>query len=539
MRKSRVKITKRPNCERCGKPMKSNGWGDNGKTRRWICKTSDGVVCATTRDPDGKLRTQRGARQNKDRKNTPKPVVFGRALGNVKRFLVTSAQNATKVHPEFLKTALAYCEANNAELVVIPTRYKNPTSVWTESQANEEVWADEVMPYLYNKRKKLCPNLILMGDIKTQPTAIHPLTGFESISHGESAIFGHAKRQLRCIPTPAHALPKILATTGSCTVPNYTDSRAGKKAEFHHILGALAIEISGKKFHQRQVTWDQKTSSFQDWDTRYYPNGDMVKEPIAALSLGDTHYRFMDPQVVEATFGDNGIISQLNPEWLIFHDLLDGYSRNPHHEGKGRNPFIEYAKRQVDFHLVEKEVRETIEFLDKIAQDRKCLVVPSNHDDFLRRWIVASDWRNDVDNAEFYLETALAMLRSTQMGTGGSEYQDPFTYWVEKLATSKNIKTLLMDESFMLGSIEHGFHGHRGPNGARGNIKNLSKLGSKVTIGHSHTPGIEGGAYQNGTSSYLRQEYTEGPGSWLHTHTMQYRDGKRSHVNIIEGECKL
>jgi hypothetical protein len=443
------------------------------------------------------------------------------------------------VHEDFFKSLLVYCEHNNAELVVIPTRYKNPTSVWTASQANEDVWAPETQPYLYNQRKKLCPNLILMGDIKTQPTAIHPLTGFESISHGESAIFGHAKRQLRCIPTPAHALPKILSTTGSCTVANYTDSRAGKKSEFHHIIGALVVEISGKTFHQRQVTWDSKSSSFQDWNKRYDAQGVIGTGGIAALSLGDTHYRFMDPAVVKATFGDNGIISQLNPEWLIFHDLLDGYSRNPHHEGKGKNPFIEYAKRQVDFHLVEKEVRETIAFLNDVAADRKCLVVPSNHDDFLRRWIVSSDWRNDVDNAEFYLETALAMLRTTKMGTGGSEYQDPFTYWVQKLADNPNIKTLLMDESFMLGLVEHGFHGHRGPNGARGNLKNMSKLGSKVTIGHSHTPGIEGGAFQNGTSSYLRQEYTEGPGSWLHTHTIQYLDGKRSHVNIINGEFKL
>jgi hypothetical protein len=443
------------------------------------------------------------------------------------------------VHSEFHKAQLQYCEENNAELIVIPTRYKNPTSVWTASQANEDVWADEVTPFLYNKRKKLCPNLILMGDIKTQPTAISPLTGFESISHGESAIFGHAKRQLRCVATPAHVLPKILATTGSTTVSNYTDSRAGKKAEFHHVLGGLVVEISGKKFHQRQITWDQKSGAFQDWDKRYSESCVARNFGISALSLGDTHYRFMDPQVKEATFGPGGIREQLNPEWLVFHDLLDGYSRNPHHEGKGRNPFIEYAKRQVGFHLVQREVEETIEFLSHLSEGGKCLVVPSNHDDFLRRWVVASDWRNDVDNAAFYLETALAMLRSTKMGPGGSEYQDPFTYWVEKLTDTPNIKTLLMDESFRIGLIEHGFHGHRGPNGARGNLKNLSKLGTKVTIGHTHTPGIEGGAFQNGTSSCLRQEYTEGPSSWLHTHTIQYDDGKRSHVNIIEGKFRL
>ena len=38
-------------------------------------------------------------------------------------------------------------------------------------------------------------------------------------------------------------LPKMMMTTGSCTVKNYTDSKAGKKGEFHHTLGFVIIEI--------------------------------------------------------------------------------------------------------------------------------------------------------------------------------------------------------------------------------------------------------------------------------------------------------
>jgi hypothetical protein len=449
--------------------------------------------------------------------------------------VITCAQNATPVHENFLAALKQYCEKNDAELIVIPTRYKNPTSRWSASQRNEEAWASELQEYLYNQRKKLCENLILLGDIKTQPTAARPLSGFESITHAESGILGHTKRQLVCIPTPSHRLPKIMATTGAVTLPNYTDSKSGKKGEFHHVLGASIVEISGKKFHLRQVTADGQTGAFIDWDKRYFPAGVEDAPRLAGLILGDTHLRFMDPQVRSATFGPDGIIAQLDPEHVVFHDLLDGYSRNPHHRG---NPFIELAKRRVGYHNVREEVIEAVEFLERIAKDRLAIVVPSNHDDFLRRWVVDTDWRLDVDNAEFYLETALAMVRSTRMGDGGTEYDNPFTHWIRKIADNPRIITPHMDQSYTIAGVECGFHGHRGPDGARGSILNLSKIGVKVNSGHGHTPGIEGGHYRAGTSSRLRLEYTEGPSSWLHTHILQYADGKRSLLNIIDGEFR-
>ena len=37
--------------------------------------------------------------------------------------------------------------------------------------------------------------------------------------------------------------PKMLLTTGSITVPNYTDSKVGHKAKFHHSLAAAIVEV--------------------------------------------------------------------------------------------------------------------------------------------------------------------------------------------------------------------------------------------------------------------------------------------------------
>jgi hypothetical protein len=79
-------------------------------------------------------------------------------------------------------------------------------------------------------------------------------------------------------------------------------------------------------------------------------------------------------------------------------------------------------------------------------------------------------------------------------------------------------------------------HGDKGPNGARGSLKNLRGVGVKSIIGHSHSPGISEGCYQVGTSSCLRLDYNAGPSGWLNTHCVLYANGKRSLINIIGNE---
>ncbi len=491
-------------------------------------ESSRRVMCYTTTDPDlPYVNTQSGIPDEAD----PNPQ-FRRPLGGIKRFVITAAQNATPVHPEFLSSLKQYCAFNDAELVVIPIRYKNPTSSWPQSQINAQVWADELQGYLYNQRKKLNDNLVLLGDVKTRPTATKPLSAFESMSGGESAILGHTKLQMLTVPTPQGRLPKILTTTGAVTKANYTDSKAGKLGEFHHTLGACAVDIVGKKFFMRQIN-ATKDGSFIDMQYEYTPENVFEALPALAIAFGDTHRKFIDPAVEACTFETGGMVDVLDPECLIFHDLHDGYAENPHHFG---NPFVNLAKSNANMDKVEKEVIEDIEWLRKRVGDRKGVIVASNHDDFLWRWISKSDWRLDAINSEFYLETALAMVRSTRMTLGGSETVDPFTYWVDKLKGSADITCLGRDQSFMLGGIELSMHGDQGPNGARGSRQNLRRIGVKSIIGHSHSPGIEEGCMQTGTSTPLKLEYNSGPSSWLQCHAVLYANGKRSLLPIIDGE---
>ena len=528
-------------CPKCGEENLREGRASPTKSGkvRWECRkyigTEDGRskerYCYSTTNPDAPYQDQNG-----NRKEADKNPQFRKPLSGIKRFIITAAQNATPLHMGFFESLKQYASHNDAELVIIPIRYKNPTSRFTLSQQNAEVWLEELgeveaSKYLYNQRKKLNENLALLGDVKTQPTAVNPLTGFESVTAGESGILGHTKLQMQVIPVPAGRYPKIMTTTGACTVKNYTDSKAGKVGEFHHATAAVVVEIVGKKFFLRHVNATQD-GSFIDLTKLYTPDGVKDAPRPLALVFGDTHRAFIDKKVEAATYGEGGMVDLLDPEHLVFHDLHDGYARNPHHR---QDPFSEIAKRSADMHRVEKEIRDDVAWLRKVVGKRKGVIVPSNHDNFFARWILDTDWRRDPDNASFYLETAKVMVDSVRMTESGATRVDPFTYWVDRLKDNAPIRCLRRDESFMLGGVELSLHGDMGPNGTRGSRKNLRRIGVKSIIGHSHTPGIEEGCYQAGTSTPLKLEYNVGPSSWLQAHVILYGNGKRAILPIIDG----
>lgn len=515
-------------CPKCGRhTMRLNGRTPSGKPR-WECRSGSDLAsrphCYTTTNPDAPARDQKSRSTKR-----VAPLKFDRALSEAKIFVITSAQNGTPVNEPFLASLKRYCKVRGAELVVIPLRYKNPTSRWTQSQENAETWAAEVMPFLCNQRIKINKNLVLLGDVKVQPTATHPLSGFEGLTHGESCIVGHPKVQFVSVPVPSGKLPKIMCSTGAITVRNYTDSRAGKTSEFHHVYGALVVELRGPIFHLRQIN-AAHDGSFTDLDKKYTPRDVTAAPRAAALVLGDLHRDSLDPGVERAVFGRKGMIEVLRPRNVVYHDLFDGASCNPHTAG---NPFVKVGLQQRGADDIRAELKRAIDFVVSHAKGHRAVVVASNHGDFLQRWM-ATDWRQDPKNADLYLQTALALVQSAQ--AGDPERFDAFGYWMSKATRGNpNIKALARDESFTVDGVALDLHGDRGSNGARGSLRGFKRLGARTVTGHSHTPGIDGGAWAVGTCSRLRLGYNSGPSSWLHTMAVIYGGcgGKRSLITVI------
>jgi hypothetical protein len=456
--------------------------------------------------------------------------VFHRAIAKVRRYVVTTAQNETPTHSQFFKTLLRYCSEHSAELIIIPVRYKNPTSVFDTAT---DAWAPELRPYLCDSRVQIHNHLFVMGDVKTIPTAMDPLSGYDELSGRYSAIYGHTSLMFKTVPVAIGEMPKIICTTGAVTVPNCTDSKQGKRGEFHHVLSAQVVELDGDIFHIRQLV-ACKNGTFIDLDREYTPTGSHKAGPCG-LVLGDWHDFARCPSVEKATFTDKkSLVKLIKPEIIVWPDALDFYSRNHHHQKK---PFINIAKHHAGVHNVEQEVARCFTRIERLTGNSLAVFPFSNHPAALTRWIEETDWREDPENARFYLKTALAMVESTVMKGHKTSTIDAFAYW----------GNIYYPEAVYLGPNDpyeyHGIrvdmHGHIGLNGARGgSVKTFSRLGVRSVTQHGHGPGIFHGAYRVGTSSVYDQEYVAGPSSWLNTHCIIYANGKRSLINIIKGKFK-
>lgn len=460
-----------------------------------------------------------------------------------KRFVITSAQNATPVHANFLKCLKQYCEFNNAKLLIIPYRYRNPTSIWTDKDRNQEWWDENILEYMVDQQIELNKNIRVMGHIKIRPTAVHPLSGFDSYTGEASGIFGHPSIELKTIPTPNRELPKVLTTTGAVTIPNFTDSKTGHKGEFNYSLAATVIEIEGDRFYQRHIHGDDVTGAFYDLTHYYTVDGPESGHNIEALIAGDIHAEFHDPNVEKATYTDeHSIVNDLKPRYWVAHDLEDFYARNHHHRG---NDLLRFGKHHHGRDNVEEGLQRSADFIDKHSREKMTnVIVKSNHDEALDRWLKESDPKTDPENAVFYHYMKYHQYKNLKMTPTGFDTIDPFEFWCKNPESLQGLKSLDntvfldRDQSYTIKDIEIGFHGDVGPNGSRGSIKSLSKIGPKLIIGHSHSPGIFQGVYQVGISARTDLEYASGPSSWLHTHCIIYPDGHRTLIHIIKGKWR-
>ena len=446
-----------------------------------------------------------------------------------KRFIITWAQNNTPVHTGFLNNIKSYADYIGADLHVIAGRYKNPTSVWTINQENDEFWDDSVVPYLDANRHDIHKFVSILSDIKIQPTAVNPMTGMQGVSGINSCIFGSPKVQLEMIPVLEGCSPKMMLTTGSVTKKNYTDSKAGKKGEFHHTFGFVVVEIKDEEiFFVRQVTADDKTGNFSDLYYRV-ENGKVSDiNSISAIVLGDLHYGHHDQEVLDSTIE---LMSDIQPEHVILHDVFDGNSIS-HHEMK--DPFIQYGKEISGKNDLGKEIDEMIDGLSVFEKFKNVVIVRSNHDDFLDRWLKNEDWKRQptFKNSRLYMKFSDMLLE--QYG------KDPYSVKgvIPAIINERfpKFKTLGRSSSYKVKGWELGQHGDLGSSGSRGSLQQFRQLNTKIIVGHYHKPERKDGAMSVGTTTKLRVGYNKGASAWLQSHVIIHNDGRAQHLNFINGE---
>lgn len=449
----------------------------------------------------------------------------------VKRFVITCAVNATPIHKGFWAALQQYKKRTGAHIVPCEVRYKNPTSRYSKEDSDGDWFAPELTGLLQSSRLKLCKNLTLYADVPTQPTDSRPLSGYEVYCGESSGIFPHPRRALATVPSGTR-MPRILSTTGACTVANYTKSKRGKKAEAHHVIGALVVEIEASGVYHLRHICAERDGSFIDLDTYFHPDSVEPAPDALGITLGDLH---AGRECKKADAGTKAILARLRPKNLFGHDVLDMHSRG-HHD---KTLMGAHAKRTKGGHWddVRAELETAAARIRQVASwapGALFWIVRSNHDTHLERWLEECEPRKDVKNAPYYFEVWARMFR---FHARHGRWPMAFELEARRLGVGPGVRFLELNASKRLKGVEHGMHGHLGPNGTRGTLLNISKLGVKTNTGHGHAPGFVDGAGRAGVGGELDHGYNNLPTSWLVGHIVQYSNGKRALLIIIAGRA--
>jgi len=477
-------------------------------------------------------------------KHTPLIEAVQYDVGDETRyFILTAAQDGSVPHHDFLSNLEAYATwLGNCEIVIAGFTYNK--SLFEDHGKAAAYFDPRCIEHMRNKQLQLGDNLLFCGEMNTLPTAVNPLSGFETYTRDKWGIFPHAKVQLTSVATAKFAPTKILMTTGAVTLPNYVQKKAGIKAGFHHVIGAVLVELlpTGEFFcrHLQADGLGEEEGGFFDLDRRVEQGRVTTGHRIEALTYGDIHHEKLDP-VVAATTWDydadgahypNGrsLLDTLKPRYQFFHDLSDFAPRNHHNIKDHHFRFATHSHKTAN---VRGALAGCAYFLQETKRPWcKSVVVQSNHDNALVTWLKTADYKQDPENAEFFLETELSYHRQLASGV----FNPPIFEQTLRAASQdiSGVEFVDEDSSFMIvGDIECAMHGHLGANGAKGSPRQYTRMGSKSNTGHTHSAQIIDGAYVAGVSGKLDQGYNRGLSSWSHSHILTYANGKRTILTMM------
>jgi hypothetical protein len=332
---------------------------------------------------------------------------------------------------------------------------------------------------------------LLAEDLFITPAQQNPLSGLDRLGNKKhSLIVASPKQQLKVVPTGNSKWPHLLHSTGCITEPYYKNDKTGKLAQQDHVIGGLIVEVSGDEFYIRQIRAD-KNGHFIDLNKKYSPSGSKELNSVEAFVLGDLHCGSEDPTAMQAW---EEVIKKLKPKRIVLHDLFDGKSVNHHvsHliESKSKtNEEMDSLKTELDM------MSGFLKCFSKQHSKSEIVVVKSNHDEFLERYLKEARYKDDYTNYRLALELAIM------------QYDGDYVleeYVNRKVGKLKNVTWLQRDEDLIIKGTQLASHGDLGLNGARGNAGSTEKAYSDAIVGHAHTPNILREVFTVGTSTKLK-----------------------------------
>lgn len=446
---------------------------------------------------------------------------------DTKVLLVTGAQNKSSINLDGLDNMKAYANllteyGLKTQIVVMPSRYRNPTSqIENEKLIREEWWRDEVLDYLcYGKFT--FGDTLLSANSRIRPTAKEPFSGYELLASDKHLILPHPKVHFKTLPRFKNDPLRTMLTTGFITHENYSDSKSGEIAHENHSFGFVVVELKEKNkcFIPRNVKMSSDGSFYDLCFSVKNGKVNRVKN-VEGFVWGDIHSRVIDETIFGRTLG---LVNVLKPKKQVLHDVFDGSTVSPH---ETKDMFIQRQKILKNQYLIEDEVEESFDIISKIKEnisDSEIYITLSNHDVFIDRFINNENWKKDLHNSATYLKYAYI-----QQTVNLEEYGNIYGYLLSNAFS--DVHYVKFGESLKIGAYECGSHGDYGANGAKGSYKTFSRLNTKMIHGHTHSPVIHNGVTVVGVTCLLHQYYNKrGISSWAHAHSIIHNKNKNQLV---------
>lgn len=435
------------------------------------------------------------------------------------RYIVTAACSGAKVNVKFLRSLENYALRNKGKLRVLPMRghvgalskqpdYFDP--IIEDMVEVGGVWSE----IIFNSNLKAV-------DLQLNPQQALPMNALLEIE-GYSILVAHPEVAMKHTATSNNKPPRVVHSTGVCTDPHYLINHQGRKAAYNHKLAAVIVELDGETFHLRQLE-ALKDGSIIDLGVRYYPNGNIKRVRAVNAKLGDIHAGQHDPAALAFCAEVCAIV---HPEAIFIEDLFNGISISHHNS---HSMFVN-ARLPENLDTLKKEMTATrdvfMQLQNMVPDDCQLYVVKSNHDEWIYRYLTECRFAKDPVNFAYAVKLVAHQL----------DGNDPLATEVDPLGMAT---WLTRGQDVHMDGIQLGCHGDIAANGAKGSEKGLAKAHRKITHGHTHSSYIYRGVWGTGTFSLLRMGYNQGASNWTQSLTIQYEEGIRQTITLINGSWRL
>ena len=368
---------------------------------------------------------------------------------------------------------------------------------------------EELDPYLVQDLTFTHDNHAICKSVNIKHTCKRPLTNIEKISdHYKLIIVSSAKQQCKILPYDTNETFKIAYSTGTISDFDYKNTITACVDKQFNKCGAIILEYRDtlKRYIPRNI--EIVNNEIYDGDKIFYIENNEVKckrTQVDAMVLGDLHLPEEDFLSIMSS------VSQINtykPKYVLIGDWCSFNSINHHESNKYLNKVMYYQQS------LEEELAESIDKLNKfvdMTEDCKFLIIHSNHDEFLDKWLNSGEIEKDKQNAVTGIKLYLSYI----------EHKDPyFCYQVDD-----RIKFLKKGELFSINGVVLSNHGHVGLCGAKASSTTYVKTYTKSVTGHTHSPKIEDSNYTVGTCSKLNLTYTNHLSNWAFANALIHKNG--------------